>query len=335
MEISRRPDIGGDLKAPLEASGGLLTPGYSLIGDVRAGDVVIHYDSHHEVIIGVSRATGDNYYAPIWWVARGSSAREREEKASWKPGLYVTLENYTPLSKPVSSFQVAQRKEPILRLLNDMSAKYKGSPLYPPFTKYREGIRTYQSYFAKFPERLLNEFPELQAAIDQLTDHETRFPPRPRTEAEQAQFDFEAASGRRRKGSSGKSQGRRLDPEVKAAVEAHAMNAARAHYEQLGDVANTSRGNPYDYVVMIDGEEWRIEVKGTATSGDGVLVTPNEVVNARSFPRVALFVVRNIIVEKTKAGLVASGGSIRILHPWHIEHGELIPTGYEYRLPLQ
>lgn len=54
MEITRRPDIGGHLKAPIEARGGRITAGYALVGEVQPGDVVIHYDSVHERIVGVS-----------------------------------------------------------------------------------------------------------------------------------------------------------------------------------------------------------------------------------------------------------------------------------------
>ena len=41
MEITRRPDIGGDLKAPIEARGGRSTAGYALLESVVAGDLIV------------------------------------------------------------------------------------------------------------------------------------------------------------------------------------------------------------------------------------------------------------------------------------------------------
>jgi hypothetical protein len=111
------------------------------------------------------------------------------------------------------------------------------------------------------------------------------------------------------------------------------MNAAREHYETLGEVHDSSQGNPYDYVVIIDGEEWRVEVKGTQTNGEGILLTPREVQHARTFTRKALFVVSDLVVDSTKNGPVTSGGTITILHPWDMDESALKPTGYEYSLP--
>src|SRR5262249_19699185 len=48
MEITRRNDIGANLQAPAAARGGGTTASYSLVPLVRAGDVVIHYDSRQE-----------------------------------------------------------------------------------------------------------------------------------------------------------------------------------------------------------------------------------------------------------------------------------------------
>jgi hypothetical protein len=54
MEITRREDIGADLKAPSAARGGGITASYVLVPVVRPDDVVIHYDSRREAIVGVS-----------------------------------------------------------------------------------------------------------------------------------------------------------------------------------------------------------------------------------------------------------------------------------------
>ena len=72
MEITRRKDIGDDLVVPLAARGGVDTPGYTLVGAVQAGNIVVHYDSGAEAVVGVSGATGERFNQPIWWAARGT-----------------------------------------------------------------------------------------------------------------------------------------------------------------------------------------------------------------------------------------------------------------------
>src|SRR5216683_1320762 len=44
------------------------------------GDLVIHYDSRSEALVGVSVATGPAEPSPIFWVARGSYARRAGER---------------------------------------------------------------------------------------------------------------------------------------------------------------------------------------------------------------------------------------------------------------
>jgi hypothetical protein len=56
MEITRRDDIGADLKAPSVARGGVTTASYGLVPLVQPSDVVVHYDSRQEAIVGVSVA---------------------------------------------------------------------------------------------------------------------------------------------------------------------------------------------------------------------------------------------------------------------------------------
>ena len=100
MEITRRDDIGADLKAPSAARGGVATASYALVPLVQPGDVVVHYDSRQEAIVGVSVASSPAEPAPIYWVARGSYARRAGEQARWLPGLRVALDQYRQLEPP-------------------------------------------------------------------------------------------------------------------------------------------------------------------------------------------------------------------------------------------
>jgi hypothetical protein len=102
MEITRREDIGTDLKAPAAARGGVVTASYVLVPLVQPGDVVIHYDSRQEAIVGVSVASSAAEPAPIYWVARGSYARRAGEQPRWLPGIRIALDQYQQLEQPVT-----------------------------------------------------------------------------------------------------------------------------------------------------------------------------------------------------------------------------------------
>lgn len=129
-------------------------------------------------------------------------------------------------------------------------------------------------------------------------------------------------------------QGFSTDQAAKSAIENHAMDRARAHYEKLGTVVNTSARKSWDYEVDIDSVAWRLEVKGTTGDPIDVILTRNEVQNANVYPHVALFVVSNITVTTDDTGhCTASGGRDTLYHPWALDPGDLTPLGFTYRLP--
>lgn len=333
MEITRRPDIGGDLKAPIDARGGTSTPGYALLSHVAPGDLIVHYSGADEQIAGVSVATGEQYFSPIFWAARGTSARVSDEKPSWKPGLYVSIANFMPLEGPVDRAAIQSRAKMILEVANRLSESVTGS-LYFPFTPYRDGVRAYQSYFAKFPRELLTVFPEVAQAINSLGPDPLQQVP-VMSDGEFIQAAVEESSGKRRSARPGRKQGRRpMDPLVKAAIEAHAMNAATEYFETLGTVTDVSDSSSYDLVVLIDDVEWHVEVKGTSTLGEAVNLTPNEVSHATNHPQVALFVLSEITVITGRDGPIASGGRPHLFHPWDIGSGTLTATAFEWKRPV-
>lgn len=333
MEITRREDIGVDLKAPLAARGGVETPGYALVSAVQAGSIVVHYDSAAEQIVGVSRATGERFNQPIWWAARGSYARKAGVKPEWHPGLVVALEGYRPIATPLPLTAIQQRRAALLAIRDSLHAEYPRQSLYFPWIPYQNSLRTFQTYLAKLPRAALDALPEVREAVASLVE-EPVVPALAQPEIEEAERDIASAAGRPRPPRKGKGQGFATDQLVKVAVESHAMNAALIHYGALGTVTDKSRTESYDYVVEIDGEAWHIEVKGTTGDPKDVLLTPREVEHATKYARVALFVLSNIIVTRNEHGeVIASGGKPSIFHPWSLDPTRLLPLGYRYRLP--
>ena len=75
-------------------------------------------------------------------------------------------------------------------------------------------------------------------------------------------------------------QGFKVSPTVRKAIEEHAVEMARAHYAAKGYTVRIV-GKPYDLDCSCDGSQVYVEVKGTQTSGEEVLLTPGEVRFAR------------------------------------------------------
>ena len=90
----------------------------------------------------------------------------------------------------------------------------------------------------------------------------------------------------------------------------------------------------YDLLCIAGDDEIRIEVEGTTTAGDQVILTANEVEHACKFPHVCLFIVSGIEVTRHSDGQIeTSGGSESVLDPWHVEQGLLTPLGFKYEVP--
>jgi hypothetical protein len=146
MEITRREDIGADLKAPSAARGGGVTGSYVLVPAVQPDDVVVHYDSRREAIVGASVATSPAAPAPIHWVARGTYARRAGAQPQWVPGLRVALDRYRKLEPAVTMSEIRSHRGELLALRQRMQDRAAGQPIYFPWIPYLDTLRTFQSY---------------------------------------------------------------------------------------------------------------------------------------------------------------------------------------------
>ena len=330
MEITQREDIGADLKAPSAARGGVATASYDLMRLVHPGDVVVHYDSRQQAIVGVSVATSPAEPAPIYWVARGTYARRAAEQARWLPGLRVALDRYQQLEDPLTLGEIRQHKDALLALREQIQARASGQPVFFPWIPYQDTIRTFQSYLVKMPRQAINLFPRLRAMVDlSVAEPSESGLTSPAEQAEQAVKDAAGKVARR-----GRGQGFQLDQEAKVAIEAHAMNMAAEFYRAAWDVQDVHGTESYDLICRRGGEAKHVEVKGTTTDGAEVILTPNEVRHAQENPHTALFVVSNIEIERAEDGTVAAtGGKHHCYDPWRLNDGTLIPVGFRYQVP--
>src|ERR1039458_3204792 len=76
LEITDRPDLGVDLKAPQLGDNGSEYWSYSLVTEVQDGDIVFHYHKPASAIVAWSRAVGTVWSEAIVWGSHGTVARE-------------------------------------------------------------------------------------------------------------------------------------------------------------------------------------------------------------------------------------------------------------------
>lgn len=126
-----------------------------------------------------------------------------------------------------------------------------------------------------------------------------------------------------------------LNSAQKKAIENRAMEVSQTALESEGwAVENTSLGNPYDLLARRSGVEMHVEVKGTCTTGEKVVLTRGEVKHHHGTAAVsALYIVSGIVLKGTKEAPEARDGMLRVICPWEIDAGDLEPLAYEYTVP--
>lgn len=129
-------------------------------------------------------------------------------------------------------------------------------------------------------------------------------------------------------------QGFVTSPEYRKAIELHAMRLALEHYSRAWpEVQDVSATEPFDLLCLGNGRQLRVEVKGTASSGECVLLTRNEVRHARTYRgQIALFLVSHVEIDSSGA---ARGGRIVQFEPWDIDRNRLEPIAYECYLAAE
>lgn len=125
-------------------------------------------------------------------------------------------------------------------------------------------------------------------------------------------------------------QGTQPDPAARRAIENTAMNSARRYFKGKSyTVSNVSSSRSYDLHCSKNGRDLFVEVKGSQTPANKILLTPNEVAFARRNPsKMALYVLHSIKVTKRKRQFRTSGGQRRVMAPWRIHQYQLKPIQY-------
>ena len=129
-----------------------------------------------------------------------------------------------------------------------------------------------------------------------------------------------------------KGQGFQLDSKTRKALEDYSMKAARKHFASQGYVVEDhSKNHPYDLLCTKKKKRLHVEVKGTQTKGEDIMLTNGEVIFARSHKKaMGLFVLHSIQVA---ADGKLSGGQERVIAPWDVDAGSLKPISFMYGVP--
>ena len=165
LEVTDRPDIGVNLKAPKTNEKGKDFWSYSLLQEVKPGDVIFHYDKNSQAITARSVATGKTWSDIITWAARGTYARAAGIEPHLRDGLYLGLESYSPLENPVTLDEIRK----LTTLIDEHFLKIQtrpGARLYYPFERgNKRETRTMQGYLFKLPAFFLELFPSLTRTV--------------------------------------------------------------------------------------------------------------------------------------------------------------------------
>lgn len=122
------------------------------------------------------------------------------------------------------------------------------------------------------------------------------------------------------------------DPKIRKVVERHAMDLIRASFHNAGyEVEDVSARRPYDFHCTRGSETKYVEVKGTQTDGQTVVLTAGEVkFIERNRPNCVLCVVQGIRISGGRKPR-ASGGRMSSDKPFDLSLGILRPINYMYR----
>ncbi|MDB3858645.1 endonuclease NucS [Candidatus Poseidonia sp.] len=153
IEITGRPDIGADLKAPQSTNSG-----HFLVKEVKSGDVVYHYDINSQSFVGHSIGTGN-------W---------REEDIEWphlRPGWYADIVGFEPIGPiTLARFQedwdlIASKRAELISMVKTAYFPFESGEKRP--TRPVQG-----GYLCKMP-RFMVEFLDLLDPGQPLTEKES------------------------------------------------------------------------------------------------------------------------------------------------------------------
>lgn len=241
---------------------------------------------------------------------------------------YATKPEVIALSQLLNNLQLAeQTDEALFRNPNGVAMKLANfaalDPNYPGVALARggKGDRAVWEEFANNPNELAKAVASILAGRELPSV----------SEVDQLKSEIEESAGRKT------GQGFNQDAKARKVLEDYAMAAATKYLEGLNwSVKDVSKKRSFDLLCHRDGQEMHVEVKGTMSPGTSILLTPNEVRDARAGKTHLLFVLAEITLVYGESGEIQpSGGKLVILDPWKLDEANLKPLAFEYVLATE
>jgi len=127
-------------------------------------------------------------------------------------------------------------------------------------------------------------------------------------------------------------QGFRITPELRKNIEDYSVSKAIRYFrKQKYTVKNVGATKSYDLHCSKGSNILRVEVKGTQTTGNSIILTPNEVMNAKKH-KTALYLLYSIKVDIVRKKYKLSGGKTKVINPFKINKRKLKVLSYMYTL---
>lgn len=324
-EITDRSNVGSDLLCPQSDESGKPYWSYSLILQIRPGDLVFHYYTPDKAFVGASVAKGVAVPDKMSWIPHGTVGRGKAVHAPDRPAWSLPIGSYIAASEPLTLAEVQRDDEWVRKWIADKRSL--AEVVAAPFQPYPGKLRGYQGYLTKMPLAFVHRWPKLQLLADQLSGYSY-------VEKLAAEFGDKDEIVAAVAEDVCLSEGQRFcpNPKIRRAIEEFAVSRATRYYAAQGYQVEVL-GKPYDLRCSRGNDVLHVEVKGTTTAGDQILLTPNEVsFVSKHSSSMALFVVSYVRVSLDGEPLVSGGTEIEI-RPWTIQNNHLEPIGYTYSVP--
>lgn len=167
LETTDRSDMGRDLNTPQRRDDGQEYYGYSLIREIRDGDIVFHYHKDLKGIVAWSLATGDTWSDKVVWGAHGTVARNAGIRPYKRDGWRLGLRETQVIEPAVSLSELRTYQDRIQDIRGKLEGTY-GKPLYFPFESISlRDLRPTQAYLTKLPADIVNLIPSLRRAASE------------------------------------------------------------------------------------------------------------------------------------------------------------------------
>jgi len=280
-------------------------------------------------VVFLFSATGSNCYLSLGHASTtydGDSMERRYQKAL-APEVAEGLMKWGR-----EKLNLDQVKNPRLKFSRNLEAKGNLAEAYDRtslcgFEYRKESVPTDEQIFSDV-EFLL----EMLSKIYLLQETDATIPGSESPEHQEVIAAIAQAAGRDLTGP--RRQGRsRLPQAHKKVIEEHAVEVAMNQLEKKGftNIKDVGKNHSYDIAAKLNGVDFYIEVKGTISLGEKVVLTKNEVLlHRQEHPNNALIVVSQIDLDRSEPPS-AKGGKVLFISPWEIDDSDLEALGYDYR----